>query len=99
MSTQDNRVCFIDIYFNHSQVSAMGSKLSVPCHVAMASLASCHGLREYWHCGFCELGSTSCIQSKKEKRGRGSKSYFILKTKTEGKKLQSSSELKNIFAG
>lgn len=58
--------------FSQPKVLAMGPKFSVLCHVATGSLVSHHGLRKYWHFGFCELSPTLCIQAKgKKKREKG----------------------------
>lgn len=54
------------INFSHHKISAMGPKFSVLCHVATGSMVSHHGLRKYWHFGFCEVSPTLCIYTKGE---------------------------------
>lgn len=74
-------ISFTGITFSHHKVSAMGPKSSVLCHAATGSLVSRHGLRKYWHFGFCEVSPTLCIYTKRFKRGGstggGSKRIFI----------------------
>lgn len=66
-------------------VSAAGTELSVPCHVATGPLVSCHGLRKYWHFVFYEVKSGLMQTSKKEKREKKQKALFQGRH-TEGKK-------------